>query len=90
MWIVVRIVKGTLLLVVLGAFFFLFMAVRNWILLWLIAGAVAFFLRYALGSVLLTFHSGTASRGYPINNYAFWVMLGIAGLVTLVKLVRVR
>jgi succinate dehydrogenase/fumarate reductase cytochrome b subunit len=66
------------------------MTARYAIILWLIAVAVAFIFRYALARFLITFHSGDSSRGYPIHNYAFWLVLAIAGILMLVKLVRVR
>jgi hypothetical protein len=64
--------------------------VRYLIFLWLIAVTVAFVLRYALARFFLTVHSGDSSQGILIQNYAFWLVLAIAGLVTLVKLMRAR
>lgn len=66
------------------------MTVRYWILLWLIAVTVAFVLRYTLARFYLTLNFGGTGRGIPLNIIAFWLVLGIAGLVTLVKLVRAR
>jgi hypothetical protein len=66
------------------------MNLRYGILLWLIAVIAAFVLRYALARFFITFHTGGASRGTPINNIAFWLVSAIAGLVTLVKVVRAR
>jgi len=63
---------------------------RFLLILWLVAVTVALVLRFTLAHVLISFTLGDSLRGYPIHHYAFWLVLVIAGLITLVKLVRAR
>lgn len=67
------------------------MTARYWILfLWLAAVVVAFILRYVLARFFLIVPVSGAGRGIHINIIAFWLILGAAGVVTLIKLIRAR
>ena len=66
------------------------MTARYALFLWLIAVVVAFVLRYRLARFFLTFNVGGTGRGIPMNIIGFWLVLGIAALITLVKFARAR
>jgi hypothetical protein len=66
------------------------MTTRYWIVLWLLAFTIAFTLRYVLARFFLTLHFGGTGHGIPMNIIGFWLVLGIAGLITLLKLVHAK
>ena len=61
--------------------------VRSWLFLWLAALILATVLRYcASGRWLFTFTSGHITKGVPFNIVGFWLVIGTAALITLLKL----